>query len=363
MRIIYGVCSWGLGHATRSLPVIRKLVTEGNELTIISTGRALSLLKEEIGKDAGYIDFPDYVPPQTANPDLFFALLLLNIPKFFRSMYRERKMVANLISKRKYDMIISDNRYGIYDRKKPSFFFTHQLKIMNPYRMKRLESGTEFYTLYFLKRFYAVMVPDYREDSLSGELSHGLRFIDEKKIEYVGALSDFKKKEGKEDIDYLASISGPEPHRTLLENKIAEQVGELRGTVVVSLGRAGERKKVMEKDGIVYYSYLDSEDRTRLLNSSKLVISRSGYSTLVDLAVLGKKALFIPTPGQPEQEYLGEYHNEKRTFYSVPQDRFVLKRDVKLAEKYEGVRRECDVSKSVERVMDVIHSSKGSRFL
>lgn len=362
MRMIYGVCSWGLGHATRSLPVIRKLVSEGNELTIIATGRSLSLLKEEVGEGAEYIDFPDYFPPQTTNPDLFFALLLLNIPEFFRSMYRERKLVANLVSKKKYDMILSDNRYGIYDRKLPSFFFTHQLKIMNPYRLRRLESGTEFYTLYFLRRFYAVMVPDYREDDLSGELSHGLRFIDEDKIE-SGALSDFERTKGNEDIDYFISISGPEPHRTSLEKRIEEQVRELGGKAVVSLGKAGESKVVSERDGITYYSFLDKDDRTALLNRSKLVISRSGYSTLMDLAVLGKKALFIPTPGQPEQEYLGEYHKQKKTFFSVTQEELNVRRDVGIAEGYKGVGRECDVRKSVERVMDVIHSSKGSRFL
>ena len=200
-------------------------------------------------------------------------------------------------------------------------------------------------------------MPDYKENSLSGDLSHNLRKIDENRIHYVGALSDFKKKKTKNDIDYLISISGPEPQRTLLEKKLLSQVDELKGNIVITLGKT-EEMQIINKENIKVYSFLEKEAREDLLNRSKLVVSRSGYSTIMDLAVLGKKALMTPTPGQIEQEYLSQYHNNKKTFYSVNQESLDLKRDVEIAEKTTGIQRECNVDKTLKNIMDVIYSYK-----
>ena len=119
-------------------------------------------------------------------------------------------------------------------------------------------------------------------------------------------LSDFKKKKIKQDIDYLISISGPEPQRTMLEEKLLPQLDDLKGKVVLTLGKTESMDKLDKKD-IETYSFLPKEKREEYLNRSKLVISRSGYSTILDLAVIGTKALMTPTPGQIEQEYLGRY--------------------------------------------------------
>lgn len=361
MKIIYGVCSWGLGHATRSLPVIRKLVDEDNEVTIISSGRSLDLLKKELGDNIEYIDIPDYPMLLSENARQFMAKSVIYWPMFIRRMHSGLNQLTRMLKTRKCDLIISDARYDIYSKKIPSYFISHQIRIMNPLRIKMLESGSEIFNLFFFKRFVAVIVPDYKEDDLSGDLSHNLRRLDEDKIYYVGVLSDFKKKNTKKDIDYLISISGPEPQRTLLEKKLISQIDQLRGNIVVTLGKTEKKDKFNNKN-ITTYSFLTKEKREDLLNRAKLVVSRSGYSTILDLAVIGTKALMTPTPGQIEQEYLAEYHNKKGTFYSVNQKYISLKRDVEIAKKTTGFTSKCDVTKTVENIMSIITSIDKSPF-
>jgi len=224
-----------------------------------------------------------------------------------------------------------------------------------------LETGSEIFNLFFFKRFRGVIVPDYNEDDLSGDLSHNLKKIDEKKIHYVGALSDFKKKETKKDIDYLISISGPEPQRTMLEKKLLSQVDQLEGNIVMTLGKTEEAGKI-SRENIKVYSFLTKEKREDFLNRTKLVVSRSGYSTIMDLALTGTKALMTPTPGQIEQEYLSQYHNEKGTFHSVNQNNINLATDVKKAKETTGIKRDCSVEKTVENIINVLHSDEKSPF-
>ena len=362
MKIVYSVCSWGLGHATRSLPMIRKLIDEGNELTIISHDRTLELLKKELGSNFEYYDIPDYPMLLSGNSRQFMAKSVIYWPNFIYRMRRGLTKVTKILKNNKYDLIISDGRYESYSRKIPSFLITHQVRILNPLRIKMFERGSEIFNLFFFKRFAGILIPDYEdEDNLSGELSHNLHRIDEKKLHYVGVLSDFKKKNTKKDIDYLISITGPEPQRSILQNKLLPEINNLDGKVVVTLGKTEEKDKI-KKDNVETYSFMTKEEREDILNRSKLVVSRSGYSTILDLAVIGNKALMMPTPGQTEQEYLAKYHNSKNNFYSISQDKIDLLRDIELAKKTTGIERECNVKKSVENIMSIITSVDKSPF-
>ena len=362
MNIVYGVCSWGLGHATRSLPVIRKLIKENNKLTIISNGRTLELLKKELGDDLDYYDIPDYPMLLSENSRQFMAKSFVYWPMFIKRMESGLQKLKKILENKKCDKIISDGRYDIYSRKIPSFFISHQIRIMNPLRIKMFERGSEIFNLFFFKRFAGVIVPDYKENTLSGDLSHNLHRIDENNLHYVGILSDFKKKKTNKNIDYLISISGPEPQRTLLENKLLSQVDDLSGKIVITLGKI-EKKDTFNKKNVQTYSFLTKDERIDFLNKTKLVISRSGYSTIMDLAVIGTKALMIPTPGQVEQEYLGQYHNKIGTFYSINQDKVNLKTDIEMAKKTTGITRKCDVNKTVENIINVITSVEKSPFV
>ena len=363
MKIIYGVCSWGLGHATRSLPVIRKLIAEDNKLTIISNGRTLELLKKELGKNIEYIDIPDYPMLVSENSRQFIVKSFVYWPMFIKRMESGLQRLKKILENKRYDRIISDGRYDIYNRHIPSFFISHQIRIMNPLRIKMFERGSEIFNLFFFRRFAGVIIPDYKEENnLSGELSHNLRRIDENKLHYVGALSDFKKKQTKKDIDCIISISGPEPQRTMLEEKLLSQIDALKGNIVVTLGKTESKDKFKNKN-IETYAFLSKEKREDFLNRAKLVVSRSGYSTIMDLAVIGAKALMTPTPGQIEQEYLGQYHNKKGTFYSVDQNKIDLKRDIEIARKTTGFKRKCDVDKSVENIINIVSTVDKSPFI
>lgn len=354
MDIIYGICSWGLGHATRSLPVLRRLLSENNNLTVISNGRSLEVLKKELGEQATYVDIPDYPMLLSENTRQFLAKSMVYWPVFIKRIEDGLAQLQKILDKKHYDCIISDARYDMYSKKIPSFFISHQMRIMNPLQIKMFEHAMERFNMFFFKRYRGVMVPDYKENSLSGDLSHNLKRIDEDAIHYVGVLSDFTRRPMKKDIDYLISISGPEPQRSILEEKLASQTEELKGNVVMTLGKA-EKYSITKKKHLTTYSFVTKELREELLNKSKLVVSRSGYSTLMDVAVVGTKALFIPTPGQIEQEYLSRYHNNLGTFHSVTQDTVDLKNDVREAKEKTGFTKECDVKKTVENILTIVN--------
>ena len=142
MKIIYGICSWGLGHATRSLPVLRKLLKEDNDLAIISNGRSLELLKKELGGNIEYISIPDYPMLLSDNARQFMAKSMIYWPLFIRNMQSGLNQLTKMLQKRKCDLILSDGRYDIYNRKIPSFFISHQIRIMNPLRIKIIEKGS-----------------------------------------------------------------------------------------------------------------------------------------------------------------------------------------------------------------------------
>ena len=361
MKIIYAVCSWGLGHATRSLPVIRKLVSEEHDLTIISHGRTLQLLKKELGENLDFIELEDYPMLLSESSKQFMVKSVVYWPSFLNKMIQGQQNIMKILEKEKYDRIISDSRYDVYSRKIPSFFISHQMRIMNPLRIKMFERGSEIFNLFFFKRFCGILIPDYIDDNLSGDLSHNLHRIDEKKLHYVGVLSDFKKIEKKKDIDYLVSISGPEPQRTMFEKTLLTQVDKLKGKVVITLGKTENMDK-LKQGGIEAYSFLPRDKREEFLNRAKLVVSRSGYSTILDLSVIGCKALMSPTPGQIEQEYLSEYHNKKGSFYSVKQNKINLAEDVETAKKSKGITRECNVDKTVEKILQVVNEVDKSPF-
>jgi len=353
MDIIYSICSWGFGHATRSLPVLRKLIEENHTITVISHGRTLKLLQKELGDTVSYEDIPDYPILISKNTEQFIAKSIVYWPYFIKRMEDGVQHLKKILETTPCDRIISDGRYDMYSRSIPSIFISHQMRIMNPLRFKLFERGSETFNLFFFKRFRDIIVPDYKENDLTGDLSHNLRKIDENKLHYVGLLSDFEKKDQKKDIDYFFSISGPEPQRSYLEQTIMEQIGAIDGHIVITLGKTEEHDHP-ELDHIQIYPYLPKEKREEILNRSKLVISRSGYSTIMDLAVIGTKALMIPTPGQIEQQYLAAYLSEKQLCHQVPQHALDLGKDTALAQQTKGFHSNGSVDLTVDNILDII---------
>jgi len=363
MRIMYAVCSWGFGHVTRSLPIIRCLIKEGHELTIVACDKPRYMLMDELGKHEGqvtFVDLPDYPLPYTLHQQAFLFKFIAFIPNMLRLINIENDWVLAECKKRKYDMLISDNRYGIYNRtqKIPSFLITHQLRMIAPGRFRFMEWGTEQFVCLFQNYFTRFIVPDFEEDGLAGLLCHDMKYYDMSRVHYIGAVSDFPHREQEHDLDGYISVSGPEPQRSKYEDILRRQIHELKGKWVMSLGSTkGEVEKV---EDVTIFPYLTTKERVDILNRADFVISRSGYTTIMDLAMGGQKALFSPTPGQTEQEYLSDYHNGKGTYMSVDQESVDLLDGIRKAKKFTGVRHG-STEKAVEKTMEILFSMDNGR--
>ncbi len=349
MKVAFGVCSLGLGHATRSAPLIRKLVKEGHEVVIISHGRALSLIRREF-PSLRFYDIEDYPIRYTEKAHQLVPMLLKDFRKILRNMVYMHRKFLDIDAKENFDIIISDSRYDVFNRFKPSYLIIHQLRIM--LRAAVLRGGTMFYNSYMTKFFTKIIVPDLPNGELSGEMAKNLKFIPSEKIEYIGPLSSFRNLHLERDIDVLISISGPEPQRTLFEKKAIAQVDNLDGKIVITLGRP-EGDAHVESSAELYY-YLSSEEREKIMNRSKIIISRSGYSTIMDMYVIGGKAGFVPTPGQPEQRYLAKYLHAKGLSAYMPQEALDIPQLVESAKELRGFKGGYQPEKSVEAFMEVI---------
>ncbi|MCF6180605.1 glycosyltransferase [Lutibacter sp.] len=232
--------------------------------------------------------------------------MLLKTPSIIKAIIKEKKLVADLIEKETISGVISDNRFGVYSKKIPSVFITHQLKV--------LSGNTTWITSkihqYIIKKFDECWIPDVASDfSLSGKLSAvKLKNI---KIKHIGILSRFKPQTSSKKHDILVLLSGVEPQRTLFENKILKELSNFKGNVVLVRG-VMDNSEIKTPANFKVINYLLGTDLEKIIIASKLIIARSGYSTIMDLAVLNANVLFVPTLGQFEQEYLAAYLFRKR---------------------------------------------------
>lgn len=353
MKVLFGVCSWGLGHATRDLPLIKGIIEAGHQITIVARGRSLNLLKEELGNSCCYLEIPDYSSPYSKK-DFSVPKFLSYFPVYMNQVIREHKRIKKLVRREGYERIVSDNRFGIHNREIPSYFISHQLRFLAPGRVKLFEMATEGFNYSFFKNsFTKFLVPDFKEDFLSGDLSHNLKYFKERQVEYLGILSDLRKRKVRQDIDYFISVSGPEPQRSIFEHKVLEQAPRLKGKVVVALGKP-EAPQERGSSELRIFGYLNRREQEDVMNRAKLIIARPGYSTLMELVALGKKALFVPTPGQTEQVYLAKYHRKQGNFYSVGQDSLNLDRDVEEAKRYQGIKGKVEPEETVKKFMSVV---------
>ena len=346
MKVLFGVFDWGLGHATRSTPLIEELCRK-NEVHIVSTGRALSLLKNHFKDKCKYYDVSSvyFSYPKSG----FFATkFTFSIPKMVSDLRRARRKTKEIINKNKYDVVVSDCRYDVYDKKENSFLINHQLSFKAP--------AFQFVTTNFLsksmEKYCSVIVPDFPGRKLSGDLSFNQMFKGD--VRYIGGLSRVEKNDCNEDVDFFISISGPEPQRSIFEKKVLEQIGFLSGNVVVAGGTPELLNKKSFKD-VKYFSYLSLEEQENVMNRSKFVISRPGYSTVMELVELGKKnVLFVPTPGQTEQEYLADFYEKKGLFHHVHQSKMNFKEDIDECGSFGGFVPEWKTKDSVKKFMKVI---------
>ncbi len=341
MKILITPLDWGLGHATRCIPIIRLALARGHEVMIGSSGSALALLREEFPSLQSFA-LPAYAPAYSRRGSMVWKMGL-QLPKFIQAIGAEHKEVESLVKRHQVDLLISDNRYGCWAEKIPSVFITHQSNIMMPKRFGWLSRWVTMANESSMNKFPYCWIPDYPEEhSLAGELISFGKLNYEGKVEYVGALSRFESKKVPLKYDVVAVCSGPEPQRTMLEELLLEQ---LKSTSLKSLVVRG----VMEKADVEYIgengsmvNFLTTDQLQETLPSAGVIIARSGYSTVMDMKALKQKPIFIPTPGQTEQEYLAHRLKERGVAYFMKQNEFRLSYALEESRKYRGFTEDKD---------------------
>ncbi|NQX96844.1 MAG: glycosyltransferase [Flavobacteriales bacterium] len=333
---------WGLGHATRCVPLIENFLAEGHQVLIGADKNPLAFLQQEFPTLKTVI-IPGY--EVTYNEKGSSLKLFYESIKFFNFIKEEHRFIDKIIEDNNIDLIVSDNRYGLYSDKIKSIIITHQLYVKAPLGEKIAHQKIEK----LISNFDECWIPDTEENSnLSGDLSHLKLFKYPHKFigvlsrfsSFPGAIFGFSKEQDRNlfqeyEFDIIAILSGPEPQRTVFEKLVLEQIekNKLKAIVVRGLPLENEELRIENKE-LQVFNHLSTKKLYQYIQKSKVVVCRAGYSSIMDLAALNKKAILIPTPGQTEQEYLASYHLEQGNFYSQIQSEFDLKKGLVEVEKF-----------------------------
>lgn len=329
-KIIVAPLNWGLGHATRCVPIIRFLLANNYTPILASDGISLKFLRKEF-LDLESFELPSYGISYSKNLKLS---LLFQTPKVLNAIRKEKQLIADFISKRKDVIgIISDNRFGVRHHKFPSVYITHQLNVLSGFTTFLSSAIHQNY----INKFDECWVPDTKEHSLSGKLSKAKKLSIP--VKFIGALSRFKKTELPIKNDVLIILSGIESQRKQLEERLIEKFQYPTKTIVLVQGLVEDKQKESIVKGIKVYNYLLSDVLEKEINQSEVIICRSGYSSIMDLAVLHKKAFFIPTKNQTEQEYLAK-HLQQQQLAPLSTAKDFTKEDLNVVDKYKGLKVE-----------------------
>jgi uncharacterized protein (TIGR00661 family) len=330
-RILVAPLDWGLGHATRCIPIIRQLLHDKNEVFIASNGAALILLRAEFPKIKSF-ELPGYEPVYPSSGSMV-KKMALQLPKFMKAISDEHRALKKIVAQNKIDIVISDNRYGCYNDKVKSILITHQVNILMPGALKWMQKDVNNYNTGLLNRFTETWVPVPAVSPIP-ELTATDANIN---LKHIGFLSRFSKKKLPAVYKLLVICTGPEPQRGIFEDLMREQLQKIDFPVLLVRGVPDSKGlKAVKENNLTIIDFLDSEQLNDAIECSELIVSRSGYSTVMDMAKLGKKAVFIPTPGQTEQEYIAEQLTRKVIAYSTEQKKFKLAKSMEEAEKFTG---------------------------
>ena len=355
MKVIVCPLDWGWGHATRVIPIIKKCVELGHEVWIGSSGTSERFLKKEF-PNLNHIHLPNYRVKYSRFNSQVFAILL-QFPFILFSMIREFFIINRLVKKHRFRLIISDNRYAIRNKNAHNVFISHQLNVLFPKSFKAVGILFNLFQHKLIKKFDEVWLPDEKTHlNISGALSDTTK--NQKKTHEIGLLSRFKEPFAKEQAvnkyDLLIILSGPEPQRTLLENKLFQQLNNSNLHILLIRGTFQPLK--IKPASFEICSYMDTKTLEQTICSSDLVLCRSGYSSIMDLIRLQKQAILIPTPGQTEQEYLAYWLMKRKYFHSVNQNNILIDREVMKASACHPPKESFiqDLEKRIHKITEIV---------
>lgn len=350
---------WGLGHATRCIPLIQELLHNGCEVIVGADSALKSLLHSEF-QHLIYIPLRGYSIRYSRKGKGFPLKILMQVPRILYTIVREHLWLKKMVKKYSIDAVITDNRFGLYHRSIPSVYITHQLVIKTGNHYTEKLAG--YIHNWFIKKFTSCWVPDFEgKENIAGELSHPAK--SNRNISYIGGLSRFEKKANLGKVyDLLVVISGPEPQRSIFEELMLSQLRHFEGRVLLVRGLPGRiegegNNSLLSKDShISIKNHLPATELNEVIQQSTFIISRSGYTTVMDLLKLGQKAIFVPTPGQTEQQYLADHLMKQQFFYSTGQDNFNLINILQEASKFPFVKPSFNMELYKEAVYKFVQS-------
>ncbi len=317
-----------------------------NRVIIAAADSLLPFFRSEL-PGVTCISFPGFKPRYSG---VFpqYLVLFLQIPMLLYHSVREHFMLRKIIHDFCVDIVISDNRFGLWNKSVKTVYVTHQIRIPFPKFLRVFEFIGIFLHREIIRKYSYCFIPDLPgEINISGRLSHGLRLP--LNTMYTGLLSRFAglgthEKTKIPDNDYTVLIlSGPEPLKTLFENKLTSIFKDKDEALVILEGRPGTGSGISSTGKIIKYGHLPSHEMRDILKGSRSIITRGGYSTIMELITLGCSALLIPTPGQTEQEYLSDYLSAKGWFTTIVQNRF---------------DRFTEIPANIQTLPDIINESK-----
>lgn len=356
--ILVAPLNWGLGHATRCIPIIKELLAEDCKVIIAADGAIEKLLKNEFPA-LTFLSLQGYDIKYSRNKFWLPFKMAFQVPKIFWAINKEHQWLKKAVKQYKIDAVISDNRYGLSHTSIPTVFITHQLLIKTG--NKFLEKISQQINYFFIKKFTECWVPDFgMPNKLAGELAHPAVLPENEK--YIGCLSRFKKLSlAEKKYDLLILISGPEPQRTVFEDLLLDQLKNFAGKVLFVRGLPENIYEIKtENNAIKIVNHLPANELNEAVQQAELVVSRSGYTTIMDLVKLQQKAILVPTPGQTEQEYLAQYLHEQKIFYCIEQAKFVLDEAIELANGFSPESISGDMEQYKKRVEVFVKSLKQS---
>lgn len=332
-HVLVSPLNWGLGHASRSIPIINHFLKKGCKVTIASDGNALKLLKDEFphldalelnSSSVTYSRFSFY----------FYLKLILQGFGLQKRAINDEKLIQAYVEQHQVDLIVSDHRFGAFSKQIKSVVICHQLQ----FKAGLFSWSSSYFNAKNLNRFTEVWVPDTpTSPNLSGVLSQSRQV--RVPVKTIGVLSRFEHMEVDKSIDYLAVISGPEPLRTQLEKKLIHLFSDLTSKRCVIVRGVYNQKQIEDLPHLKFHNHLQSKALNLLICQAKLVLCRSGYSSVMDMACLSKKVLFIPTPHQGEQNYLAKRLKQMRIAAYVDQDKLKTT-DLENIKQYAGFNSE-----------------------
>lgn len=319
-QILIAPLDWGLGHTTRCIPLIKQIQRMGHSV-IMAGNHAQRSFIEGVLPGIEFVSLHGYNVTYSKWNKYARLGLLMQLPHIKRCIAREHEWLNDLVARRRIDGIISDNRYGLFHYRVPAVIITHQLFVRSGFGNISDRILQSIHNRY-LTKFTSVWVPDSEAGpGLAGKLSHPA--LKPPHTQYIGLLSRYADiPSAAKNKALLVLISGPEPQRTALSKILWQQVQQYQGDVIFAEGSESASPPPHIPPNITYHKRLNGNELETALTIADMVISRSGYSTLMDLVALGKKAVVIPTPGQTEQEYLGNELHKKGIFYCAVQNNF-----------------------------------------